>query len=667
MRFSSGSALLGLSAVFVLGAVLSGCGGGSGGGGGVVGDATFVVTDDSGAPVAGATVFLVPAGDVDGSPITATQVRNGNAADRDEPLEDQVRLNGSSYPQGVTGIDGLVTILSITEGDYFWYVVPALADTEHLPGGSGCRIARSTNIFLAATTPISLTSRPSPSATYRGTSTCLVCHPSLATTAQHAHKLGFTKPGQFGLLQDPIRYPDFQGGWNLFMPAATFSGGTKVICTDFDPTRGADKFKTFISNPTGTVYVWAWLWRDTADSKFKITLQNIINPADPASPRTLEVALTYGGAVFRQNNLVKVPGRKGLYPLLQWQSEGSDSKYDRTRKVIRDHHLDSFWNNGTQTFTNPPLNANFDANCTACHATGFTRFQDPVTMEWLTDAVDDVSGVYDIDQDGTPDEINIGCEACHGPGSDHVAWAADPANAGHQKRFVVNPAQLGPSREAMICGRCHDRVTGNWSVTANEEPLNAAGQMASVGISRQDWLASYTSVKGPAGSDVWSDDIHSKNYHQQYSDLIKSKMHRNGRILVVCSDCHGSHGDAPYEHHLVANPDDSNSLLCARCHAENLLPHMVDKLGSTMAGPSTHCIDCHMTETAKGGAGRYGILLGVPTGTASDDAITFFQNDLSSHLFDVPRKTNPAYFGAVPAQAMPIPYTTSCGGPCHSP
>ena len=179
--------------------------------------------------------------------------------------------------------------------------------------------------------------------------------------------------------------------------------------------------------------------------------------------------------------------------------------------MIRDYHLDSFWNDATHTFTNPPLNANFEANCIACHATGFTRFQDPMTTEWLTDAVDDVSGVYDIDHDGTPDEINIGCECCHGPGSDHVTWAADPANAGHQKRFIVNPGQLSPSRDAMICGRCHDRVTGNWSVMANEEPLNAAGQMAPVGISRQDWLASYTSVMGPAASDMWSDDFHSKN------------------------------------------------------------------------------------------------------------------------------------------------------------
>ena len=524
---------------------LAGCGGGSGGSGGgasVAGDGTFLVIDDTGAPIVGATVYLVPAGDVDDSPITATQVRIGAAVDRDEPLEDPVRLNGSSYPHATTGADGKAFVQDILDIDYFWYVEPAAGDTEHLPGGSSCRFVKSFTDIVATTSTIQLSSRPGASAFYRGTSTCLVCHSGLSIQATHAHRLGLSRPGQFGTLQDPTRYPDFTGGWDLFLSAATHTGGTLVTATDFDPTRGTDKFKTFLSSPTGTTYLRVWLWKDTADAKFKITLENAINPADPATPRTLEVALTYGGALFRQLNLVKVPGRKGIYPLLQWQSEGDEARFDRTRKVFRDYHLDHFWNNATLTLKDPPINANFDANCTACHATGFQRYQDPMTGEWLTDAVDEVTGEYDLNHDGTPDEINMGCESCHGPGSDHVTWAADPANVGMQRRFIVNPAHLGPSRLAMVCGRCHDRVTGNWSVMANEEPLNAAGEMALPGISREEWLANYTSVPGPGPADVWDDDLHSKNYHQQYSDLIKSKMHRNDRILTVCIDCHDEHG-----------------------------------------------------------------------------------------------------------------------------
>jgi hypothetical protein len=664
----------GASAAWVVAAMLgivsliAGCSGGASSGGEPPIAASFLVTDDAGAPVVGATVYLVPAGDVDGSPFTATDVRNGSSEDVDEPVEDQVRLNGDSYPQGVTGADGVAFIPVIPTGDYFWHVVPGPADPEHLPGGSGSRRARNTASFLATTVEIVLATRPGPNATYMGSSTCLVCHPAYATQAQHAHRLGFTRPGQFGPLQDPSRYPQFQGGWALFLPAAAFTGGTMITCTDFDPTRGFDKFKTFLTNPTGTTYLRAWLWRDTGDGdKFKVTIQNIINPADPASPKTLEVGLTYGGAVFKQRFLVKVPGRNGLYPLLQWQTEGQESRFDRTRKVFRDYHLDWFWNNATQTLKDPPLTANFEANCTACHSTGFQRVQDGMTGEWLTDAVDDISGEWDLDHDGTPDELNLGCEVCHGPGSDHVAWAANPANAGHQRRFIVNPSKLSASREMMICGRCHDRPTGNWSVMHNEEPLNAAGEMAPVGISRQDWLASYTSVKGPNPPDLWADDVHSKSHHQQYSDLLKSAMHRNDRILTVCSDCHDSHGFSPWEHHLTADPDDANSPLCQKCHAVDVVPHMLQKIGAAMAGPSTHCRLCHMTGTAKTGAGRYGFLLGVPTGTMADNLITYFENDIASHLFVVPRKTNPSVAGTLPALAMPIPYTNSCGAVCHDP
>ena len=39
-------------------------------------------------------------------------------------------------------------------------------------------------------------------------------------------------------------------------------------------------------------------------------------------------------------------------------------------------------------------------------------------------------------------------------------------------------------------------------------------------------------------------------------------------------------------------------------------------------------------------------------------------NDISSHLFDVPRKDNPAVKGVEPGKVMPIPYTNACGE-CH--
>ncbi len=46
---------------------------------------------------------------------------------------------------------------------------------------------------------------------------------------------------------------------------------------------------------------------------------------------------------------------------------------------------------------------------------------------------------------------------------------------------------------------------------------------------------------------------------------------------------------------------------------------------------------------------------------------TYYQDDISSHLFGpVVRKTHPDVAGVLPGLAMPIPYTNSCGTPCHN-
>jgi cytochrome c553 len=287
-------------------------------------------------------------------------------------------------------------------------------------------------------------------------------------------------------------------------------------------------------------------------------------------------------------------------------------------------------------------------------------------MEYLSRAVGDPGGVIDIDGNGSKDEINLGCEVCHGPGSAHAAWAGDPANAGREARYVVCPDLLSPSREMMICGRCHDRPLGNGS-RVTEEPLDVADRMPPPGISRREFLAAYVSRKGPAASDYWSDDLHSRSHHQQYSDLLKSRKHRNARYLVTCSDCHESHGNGPYRHHLVADPDDGVTGLCYRCHGTEILAHMITKTGVTHAGASTACVRCHMPQTAKSGAGVYGIILpGGTSGTAADLAKAYFHNDIASHLFlPFARRSHPDVKGVLPGFAMPIPFTNGCGYGCH--
>jgi hypothetical protein len=56
---------------------------------------------------------------------------------------------------------------------------------------------------------------------------------------------------------------------------------------------------------------------------------------------------------------------------------------------------------------------------------------------------------------------------------------------------------------------------------------------------------------------------------------------------------------------------------------------------------------------------------GLGKGLARKDGKNYWMNDITSHLFVVPRKDNVGVKGVDAARAMPIPYTNGCGS-CHN-
>jgi hypothetical protein len=335
---------------------------------------------------------------------------------------------------------------------------------------------------------------------------------------------------------------------------------------------------------------------------------------------------------------------------VQFQHEGvEDAVYGRTSKVWRDYHADYWYDEGNDVFIEPAASRSFEKNCISCHAAGAQVTGSDATV-WTASLVEDLfyeSGDFDYDGNGIKDEVNVGCESCHGPGSAH--WES----AG-QGKHIVSPSLLTPERETMICGQCHSRPKGAFG---SDNPVNADGWMMWAGTSRNEFLTRYatTQLDGSANDYFGDADRHSKAHHQQYSDFIRSAKYKNTRNLMTCTSCHDVHQRTENRHQLTADPSD-NVESCGTCHstlAANIGAHMTAE-GVPVAGNKASialCTDCHMVKTAKTGAGQPGRLL---------DGTQYWMNDITSHLFKMPNRA----LAAAPI-SMPVPYTNQCGV-CHA-
>jgi tetratricopeptide (TPR) repeat protein len=224
------------------------------------------------------------------------------------------------------------------------------------------------------------------------------------------------------------------------------------------------------------------------------------------------------------------------------------------------------------------LNQNWNFMCAECHSTGLQKNYDAERDRYET----------------TWSEISVGCEACHGQGSNHVAWARaqqswwlfgrkddrskglfarlderegvtwayDPASGSVRRNLPVNLLRT----EVETCGRCHARRS---EMSEKWQPGR--------------WLQDTHAIAAPLARDVYWPDGQMRDVAEAYNyvPFKQSKMFAAG---VTCSNCHDAHSGKQR----IAGDG-----VCLQCHANELYAGAKHSRHQ-QANAAPNCVSCHM-------------------------------------------------------------------------
>jgi predicted CXXCH cytochrome family protein len=179
-------------------------------------------------------------------------------------------------------------------------------------------------------------------------------------------------------------------------------------------------------------------------------------------------------------------------------------------------------------------------------------------------------------------EWNVGCERCHGPGSEH---AAHPERAN-----IFNPSHMNYVAATDTCIQCHSQ--GRPSTIPIEGKYYDWPVGYQVGGRLQDYWKLEERSLGTTDFYYFPDGTAHKN-RMQGNDFVQSVMYRRG---ITCFSCHDVHGTNNYAQ--LIKPADK---LCLDCHGplspngprtatlEEHTHHKKDSAGS-------ECVACHMPQ-----------------------------------------------------------------------
>lgn len=270
-----------------------------------------------------------------------------------------------------------------------------------------------------------------------------------------------------------------------------------------------------------------------------------------------------------QQYIVKFPeGRYQMLPIC-WDTRPEELGGQRWFHIYGQEHIPPedilFWTRITQ---------NWNYMCSECHSTHVRK------------QFDYASCIYNT----TWKEIDVSCEACHGPCSIHIEWARNVEEGGRPDAIPdmglvlrlkdsdnatwVFDMEQGTAKRSVprtsgtlvqMCGRCHAR--------------------RSIATEDYTWGGHLLETHWPSllEEGLYYPDGQILEEVYVYASFLQSKMYTAG---VTCKDCHEPHSGKVFVH---------GNALCYRCH-------LAEKYGSRShhfhdpAQNGSSCFECHMPE-----------------------------------------------------------------------
>jgi len=266
-----------------------------------------------------------------------------------------------------------------------------------------------------------------------------------------------------------------------------------------------------------------------------------------------QVAFVYG-SIWKQRYFTKQGD--DYYPLpVQWDIGN--------KKWLKYHVPDKGADWWTAFYPSDNMQRPTSATCDGCHSVSYDIHTKKAT-EW-----------------------NVGCERCHGPGSEH---AAHPTRTN-----ILNPSQMDSIASNDTCIACHSQGqprNGLIEGKAYDWPVGYH-----IGNRLQDYWKLEDITLGQTDFFHYADGTAHKN-RMQGNDFVQSVMYEKG---VTCASCHDVHGTENYAQ--LRKPVEK---ICLDCHAANspngphvasLEQHTHHKAGSA----GSQCVACHMPKLATQG------------------------------------------------------------------